>query len=224
VPVTVAALEAVEDRGNLHVTADPGTPASTSLTLDAHATASSDAASGTPPSLWGLVAGLAALAVAWLHEPTRYRLLGGPAALYTRLSREEVMENDTRRAIYEHVREHPGVHLSAIKRNLGLGNGTVAHHLRVLEDRGMLASHSDGRRKRFYPPDDPAMDEPCSPHEKVLAVVERHPGLTQTDVAEAIDASRQLVHYHVQNLENADRLRVEDAGATTRLFPNHEDT
>ncbi|MCK4971335.1 MAG: hypothetical protein KAS77_12425, partial [Thermoplasmata archaeon] len=49
--------------------------------------------------------------------------------LFTRLKKKEVLNQFTRGEIYGFIKANPGVHLTAIKENLGLANGVLAYHL-----------------------------------------------------------------------------------------------
>src|SRR5439155_906457 len=53
--------------------------------------------------------------------------------LYTRLAPSQILDNEQRSRVYQHVRAHPGAHPSAIAETLDLGWGTVVYHLGRLE-------------------------------------------------------------------------------------------
>ena len=64
---------------------------------------------------------------------------------------EAPIEHPRRLAILDLVRVEPGVHLQAAKEALGLGEGTLMHHVRVLTERGYLWVVESGVYQRLYP-------------------------------------------------------------------------
>lgn len=167
----------------------------------------------------GAAAGLGLLA--WALGPLRWRLAGLLAPLYSRLERSEVLDHEDRQAIYDRVQEEPGIHYSGLKEALGLGNGTLTYHLRVLQEHGFLVSQRDGPRKRFYAAGhaDPG-GEDRSTRDRVRDAVDRRPGASQAEIADELDVSRQVVHYHVQSLAEDGRVSLEDDGNRTRCYPS----
>lgn len=141
------------------------------------------------------------------------------APLYSRLRRSEVLSSAARERIYDAVGAHPGAHLRALRRELGLANGVLLHHLRVLERNGYVRSVVDGRLRRFYtttgpnpPPGEPALSA------RVQRFVVEHPATTSTHVAEALGRGPTIVAYHVLRLERDGKLRRERVGREVRLY------
>jgi len=62
-----------------------------------------------------------------------------------------ILENEKRRLIFVHIKKHPGKHYRRIKRELNIASGTLRHHLRRLEEAGMIRSERIGKYKHFYP-------------------------------------------------------------------------
>lgn len=111
-----------------------------------------------------------------------------------------------------------GMHLSALIRALGMGNHQASHHLRVLQDEGIIWSRRIGREVRFFTADVPdhlATDELPKPkiiltHDSVPhrilmflseVIGEGRIGANQKQIAKGIEASQQLVSYHIRALE-----------------------
>lgn len=61
-----------------------------------------------------------------------------------------VLALPSRRRIFEHIRDTPGVHLRRICRDLEMGVGNVEHHLHQLEKHDLIVSHKADKRKTFY--------------------------------------------------------------------------
>jgi predicted transcriptional regulator len=154
----------------------------------------------------------------------RYLLLFLP--LYTRINKEDVLNNFIRGRIYEYIREHPGENYNTIKRDLELKNGSLAYHLKTLESRGFIKSTRDGMYKRFYPKDMKIPTKPklrLSPvQQNILDIIRVNPRISQKDMAEALRISRQVVSYHVNLMVESEVLRVEKDGKILRYFPQDD--
>lgn len=156
-------------------------------------------------------AGIAAAAAAghafplgrWLR-----RLLGlTPAVpLFSRIEPDEMLEHEAREAIYEQLDEQAGLSLEALCRDLDLARSTARHHVRKLEQAGLIehtrlgrsrVHHLVGQRHR-------AIREHLLTNETRHAVYEtvEDEALTITEIAERIDANPGSVHFHLGKLED----------------------
>jgi DNA-binding transcriptional ArsR family regulator len=115
---------------------------------------------------------------------------------------------ETRRRIYEHVRNFPGIHLRQIVRELALGLGTVEHHLHVLARHGMIESRLVGpKRRTFFARDGrPAADKDLlavlrgESLRRVLECFLVDPDMDALDIATRLDLASATVSYHLQRL------------------------
>jgi DNA-binding MarR family transcriptional regulator len=133
--------------------------------------------------------------------------------LYTRLKKEYVLDNFTRGRIYGFVEANPGEHFNAIKRALDLKNGSLAYHLRTLEREGFINSKRDRGYTRYYPK---SMKLPKRNVKELIPIqrnivdcVKSNPGISQRGIADKLNISYQLVHYHIKVLKDADYLYLE---------------
>ena len=134
----------------------------------------------------GTVAALVMVAAFGATEPGRLAIHAPLAGLYTRLRREDVMDQQVRSRILAHVTANPGVHYSAIRDALGLANGNAAYHLKVLCREGQLRPRRHGLRVHFYIPQSDAIRAALpdgTVDEIVLTLLQRSPGATQTELA-----------------------------------------
>lgn len=171
--------------------------------------------------LLGLLYGLAFL----LSEAGQYLLtrLWLWLRLYSRIPRDEVLDDETRQMLLELVHKDPGRHLRDLAREVG-SYGRTVHHLRRLEDEDFLRSQHEGRYLRFYPLDvDPDDREPKSMREHVFATIETTPGIYAAEIARRIDTSRQLVSYHVGKLLEIGRIESKPGERVHRLYPAGRD-
>ncbi len=141
--------------------------------------------------------------------------------LFTRLRRKEVLNQFTRGEIFGFIKANPGVHLTAIKENLGLANGVLAYHLKVLVREEFLVVRREGGFKRFYPRDMKVPRKRIHFTRLQLDIVEKlslHPGLTQAALARMLGESKQVINYNISVLIAAEVVRVEREGGKTLCY------
>jgi DNA-binding MarR family transcriptional regulator len=146
-----------------------------------------------------------ALGSAWAVEAGRWHLLGLIIPLYTKLKPEQVMSHEIRGSIYGVIVSEPGIHYSKIRTRLNLKNGTLAHHLRVLEKEGKIRSIRDGSLRRFFPrgvtPKYATVRRAPRPTQLViLSTLEEYPGITQKELARITRMSQQRISYNLKKL------------------------
>jgi predicted transcriptional regulator len=120
---------------------------------------------------------------------------------------------------------NPGDHYNSIKRNLGLKNGSLTYHLKVLEREDIVKSERDGVFKRFYPKDEriPAdIMHVTKIQESILNEIIDNPGVTEKGLATNIGVSHQVVNYHVKKLVRANLVKTERLGKTTKYYPQED--
>ncbi|MEW5761158.1 MAG: PKD domain-containing protein, partial [Candidatus Thermoplasmatota archaeon] len=80
-----------------------------------------------------------------------YSLLIPFFPLYSKIRKEEILDNDMRARIYAHISENPGVHYSSILKSFGITPGNLTYHLITLERNEYIKWVIDGRLKCYYP-------------------------------------------------------------------------
>lgn len=65
-------------------------------------------------------------------------------------TKEEALELDARRRIYEHILATPGTHLRGVHRAVRLPFGQVLYHLNYLEKLEMVVVKKDGKFSRYF--------------------------------------------------------------------------
>lgn len=149
--------------------------------------------------------------------------------LYRRLRRPQVLDHDHREAILDHLADEAPATVGALARALDLDYKTVQHHVRVLEDFGLVEARDRGRHRAIFPADEapPELPDPLAgEHATALAllrVVAEEPGLTQTEAAARLDLARSTVHWHAQRLAEKDLLRAPDGAPGLEAGPALED-
>ena len=158
---------------------------------------------------------------AWAHK-----LLVAPAvALYAKISRAEVFENDVRERIFAEVRANPGVAATDLSRRVGVSWGTTIYHLDVLEQNRMVTSMREGRHRRYF--ENGAQLQASKETVAILQnavtanVVERvrsAPGATQKELAASLGMSPQALHWHLTRLVGVGVVRKQREGRVVRHF------
>lgn len=158
------------------------------------------------------VKGQPASGLAWPHG------LGSGALLFVALHEDNPLDNEIRRAIYEHVQEFPGLHLSEVARSVDVDTNHAKYHLRVLEDEGLVSSEREDGYWRFYPRADGSLGkhEILQPEDKeLLSLLRREIPLRITlillereeanasSLGDELDIAASTVNYHTSKMEEA---------------------
>jgi DNA-binding MarR family transcriptional regulator len=174
-----------------------------------------------PVLMVSLLVVLASFAGAYGTEIGRSSLFGLMAPLYTRLRKEEVLDQFTRGNVYGYVVANPGDSYGSIKGALGLSNGSLAYHLNVLEVTGYVRSARDGTLRRVYPSTMriPSNDGALKKTQQlILEIVRETPGISQKDIASLLGVSSPTVNYHMEGLLEQGIVRAERKGIRVRYF------
>jgi predicted transcriptional regulator len=154
-------------------------------------------------------------------EPGRYRMTTFLLPLYTRLNRDEVLDNELRGMIRGCIYADPGIHYMAIVRRLKLKNGTAAYHLMTLEREGFIRSRNDGRLKRFYPAEMKPAEVPprLGRLERIIfEAVREQEGMSQREIARGLDVPYPTISRCVNKMAGNGVLRLERQGITVRCY------
>lgn len=92
------------------------------------------------------------LSITYFREDLRYLLLALlTAPLYSKLEKDDILEQPNRQEIYSFVVNKPGSNLTKLHKELPIGYGTLVHHLKVLEREKHIRSKKEMGRKLFFP-------------------------------------------------------------------------
>ena len=148
-------------------------------------------------------------------------MVGWFGPLYSRLRRQQVLDNFLRGRIYEHVRTNPGVSLGKVHVAVGAGMSTVCYHLQRLEAEEFVHSVRRGWYRHYYSTDAPhrqSLSDSRALQEEILMQVGDHPGMGQRALARALGRSSSTIHHEVHRLEGVGMLQIVRTGTTTRLY------
>jgi DNA-binding MarR family transcriptional regulator len=141
------------------------------------------------------------------------------APMYSKLKTRDIFGNDSRDNIYNIINTTPGITMGSITRVLKLKNGTVTHHLRILEREGYIKSKKCGKFRRYYVIGTKAsgLNEI---QDKIVEKVQQRPGISQSELGRELQLSRQLVNYHVKDLVEHRAIKAEKIGNKCCCFSN----
>lgn len=145
--------------------------------------------------------------------------------LYTRLHHDEVLDHFIRGQIYGYIKANPGEHYNAIKESLELNNGTLSHHLKILEKEEYIYSKRDKFYSRFYPKGMKITPLDAAQLNKIQKIIvnkiRERPGLTQNEIITILGASQQVVSYNLTKLARDNVLKIVKEGREKRYFINN---
>ncbi|HWH07839.1 MAG TPA: winged helix-turn-helix transcriptional regulator, partial [Candidatus Thermoplasmatota archaeon] len=151
---------------------------------------------------------------------------GWLAALYSRLTRRQVLDAPARAAILELVRQEPGIHASALLERLGKAHGVGEYHLAVLEREGFLTSVRTAGFRRCFVTGAMTHAEMRAvaalrdgQAEKLYRIIEATPGIHLTDLAARAGLTLPYVSRQVKALAEAGLVDKVQTGRAVALYP-----
>lgn len=193
----------------------PRDPAPRVVTNAERVTAAPRTAYAPALALGGVSLALAAALAA--TEAGRYAIGALAAGFYARFRRSDVLKHEVRAGVLERVRAAPGIRYEALRKEMGLANGSLAYHLRVLQREGYVVTRKEWTRRRFYATGAAPPPVPEAPDAIAAALRATAAGLTAGELAQRLGISRQLARYHLQRLAR-NGLVQRDPGARYRLL------
>ena len=147
--------------------------------------------------------------------------------LYSRLQKDTLADEPTRQNLLRHIYSEPGANFTQLKEKFGLHNGTLAHHINILESHKIIISQRSGRQRLFFPFGSTnsanIRTSLVTNHtqKEIIEIVKDNPGITQAMISQRLKVSRQKINYHVNSLVSKSILNIEKQGRITRLYPTH---
>lgn len=174
-----------------------------------------DAVTQVPPGAASVA--LAAAALVALFALVRKLAPWLALALFTRVGRDKLLAHPTRAAALAHIQARPGVRTMELAVALGAHARTLDHHLRALARAGLVKPLLVGRERAWFAAGASTVATPMTPEQaRLVEVVERHPGLSQRELARAAGVAPSTVSHHVRSL--GDHVEARQDGRTKRLF------
>lgn len=129
--------------------------------------------------------------------------------LYSRMQkRDEALDNFNRGRIHRTIEENPGIRYNEIKTEIGIGNGTLTHHLRILQKERFVKGVGDRTLKRFYlwgydTSPMPGVDRPLTKIQRsIVDLLQSAEWMTQRDITHGLQGKQQTVSRNLKALMN----------------------
>ncbi len=153
---------------------------------------------------------------------------------------EPKIELETRRNIYEVIKEYPGLHMRAVQRKTDYDINLVKYHIRKLQEEGIITEIEKGGYKRYFPKE---TDEIKIDHrdkkklsilrnEKKLGIVLytlKNEKVSHKELNEEFDMAASTLSYHLKKLVENDILlkknriyKVNDPKHISKLLLEHK--
>lgn len=120
---------------------------------------------------------------------------------------ERLLSAPVRRNVLDVVARHPGLPVGELQTLVGVGWGTLHHHLKKLEEAGLVRTHSVGRRRIVHLAGEGAHEGFALLRGRTARNVARaivdNPGIGIVDLARVSGGSPRAVYYHVKRLVEA---------------------
>ena len=144
--------------------------------------------------------------------------------MYSRLQKDTLADEPTRQKLLKYIYAEPGANFKQLKDKFSLHNGTLAHHINILENHDIITSHRSGRQRLFFPM---GINQEISrislvtneTQRNIMDIVKDTPGITQSMISKQMNMSRQKINYHVNSLVDKAFIKIEKHGRITRLYP-----
>jgi DNA-binding transcriptional ArsR family regulator len=157
-------------------------------------------------------------------------LLLGPLTMYSRIQRDDALENDTRREVYEIVEDNPGVCIQEVADQADVSYSTASYHLKRLVRMDYVTRREDGNKVLYYKNGGTFTAEeqeliPVLQNEEAMRVfhhIVENPWCYRAEVAEALDVSHTTVNWHLDRLQDADLVEEHREGRSCHLNVNEE--
>jgi predicted transcriptional regulator len=143
---------------------------------------------------------------------------------YRRIARHAALEHETRTAIYDRIVACPGIHASALIRDLGVNRGTLQYHLERLQEFGMVTAASvEGHTGYFENREKYSiLEEKVLIHlrngnaQKILSILLERRAASRRDLAGRLAIAGPSVSWHMHRLEADSIVQAEQYGRERR--------
>ena len=143
-----------------------------------------------------------------------------------RLTHNNILENETRNAVYTCIRENPGIRMRALSQMLGMNIGTLRYHVGVMCRMGKVVTEQNSGVMGYYINTTPLTDLEKKvtryldeyPKNRILNLLLQHPGITRKDIASRLIMSGPTVTWHMRSLTREGIVRSEKDGRNVRYY------
>ena len=158
-------------------------------------------------------------------ENLKYHVFKLLIPLYSRLQPDSLADDTTRQNLLDYIYGNPGANFTQLKQRFALHNGTLAHHMSVLEDNQIVESRKLGRQRLYFPAEKVKYGDLKEKmvtniiQHQIIDFIKTNSGCTQSIIAQHLNYSRQKINYHVNILCRNGLIRIEKVGRISRVYP-----
>jgi len=143
---------------------------------------------------------------------------------YRKITTASVLNDPTRRKIYDAVTASPGIYFNELARQTGVARSTLRYHLALLKMTGKITASKTGSDTRYFENSGKFSDA----EQKILALLHngrdrficeyliRNPATTRADLEKVLGISGAAVTWHTNRLRDAGVLAVTKTGRTVQ--------
>lgn len=143
-----------------------------------------------------------------------------------RVTCRNVLENETRNAVYVCIWDNPGIRMRSLSQTLGMNIGTLRYHVGVLCRMGKVVAEQNSGGMRYYVNAGTCSDLEMKlagylnedPKNRILSLVLQCPGITRKDIASRLIISGPNITWHMRSLIREDVVRSEKDGRNIRYY------
>jgi predicted transcriptional regulator len=132
------------------------------------------------------------------------------------IRRDDLLELESRRRVFEYVQKFPGLHLREIGRGTSLHPNHVKYHLQYLQKHDLVSSRKEDGYWRFFPREEGSVGlrETVGADKKQLLALLRQPvplhtvllllergQASQGELAQGVGVAQATLHYHLGKME-----------------------
>lgn len=159
------------------------------------------------------------------NEILRFKFIGLLIPLYSKIKKSKI-DKGVRHEILGYLKAKPGANYSELKRNLDLNDGSLVHHLRVLEREEKVYSKKMGKYKLFYVTAyrrESSIADYISPLQmRILDLINKNPGIVPKKLSKILDRSQTDMSYHLSELSRNGLLEKRKKGRHIHYYLSDE--
>lgn len=136
----------------------------------------------------------------------------------SRKSDADVLDLESRRKIYDIVRQYAGYHMREIQRASGMSFGMVSYHLSYLQKHHLIREEHDGNHLRYFPLSLDIHDERLltllrqRSVRNILLSIMAHEGCSHQEIVSSVRLSPSTTTWHLKKLLDNEVIRLEKRG------------
>ena len=143
--------------------------------------------------------------------------------------KEDLLQLETRRMIYNFILKYPGLYLSELSRRLNIPKSTTYYHLKYLKKRGFLVEKYNDRYTRYY------VTKKIGEIDKkilnllrqevprnIVLFVFRYPGSSRYEISTHLKKHPTTISFHLKKLIDVDIIERIQIGNEIKYMINHK--